>query len=419
MNAKRARKPRIFFGYWMAILCSLFSLLSFMGSLTTFAVFVRPLQQALSWDRTHIMTAFTITLAMFAVGGPAAGRLFDRFGPKKVMVPGAIIATIGLILLSRMTSLWEFYLGYCIVGIGSSATGPIASSWVVSHWFRKRRGLALGITSVGMSVGGALIVPTLAVYVMPALGWRLSYAILAAITCLVIVPLTLLVLRPKPSDLGLLPDGEKQTDNGTDQGNAVHLDSIPLKASVGTSAFWLIAVSLFFNHTHLGVMQSAFPHFCDMGFRLGAAATVASVTSVFTCTGMFTFGVLCDYIAPKFSAAIGLGFIATGICLMLVIAPSSPLVLLYVYAAVMGLGMGSWMPTMSMLTSSTFGLASYGAIFGMMTFFQNAGGGIGPLIAGYSFDATHSYNAGFVAILVMVLIAIPVTLAVPRIASKR
>lgn len=398
----------------MLAICCVFAMISVLGSLTTFSLFVKPVQKGLGLNRTEIMSGFTIMLAMFALGAPLAGRLLDRLSTKKVMVPAALLSISGLILLSRTTALWQFFLGYCLVGMGSTTTGPVGSSYVVSHWFRRRRGMAVGTMSAGMTFGGVAIAPLMAVYVIPALGWRAAYAILAGLTAVVVLPLALFVLRAKPADLGLFPDG----DDGPDQGNGGSTEpkheGIPLRRAVTTSAFWLMGISLVCNHTHLGVMQNAFPHLCDLAFPVATVALVNSVTYGFVCMGMFSFGLFCDYLPPKYAAALGLLLIAVGIALLLHVTALSSPAFLYCYAAVFGFGMGSWMPTMSMLTSRTFGMASYGTIFGLMALFQNVGGGIGPLIAGRSYDATHAYGWGFVTIVILVLIAIPLVLLVPK-----
>jgi MFS family permease len=409
------RKTHIFYGYWILGTCCLFCMISMLESLSAFSLFVRPLQGGFGWSRTEIMAGFTCMVTIVALTSPVAGRLIDRYGARKVMVPGALIAMTGLVLLSRMTSLPHLYVGYSLIGVGSTATGPVGLSYVVSRWFRRKRGMALGIMSGGIGLTGIVLVPLTAVYLIPHFGWGTTYSIMALLTGTVILPLSFFVLRTKPADLGLYPDGVKETEDiGATEGRVSVPKAISLKVAVATSAFWLIALSLAFNHTHVGVFQSVFPHLGDLGFPVSTAASVMSVCGAMGCTGMFLFGWLCDRIAPKRAAAIGLALIILGISLLVIVGPSSPPGLLYLFAAVMGLGTGSWMPTMSMLTSTTFGMASYGAIFGTMSFFQYAGAALGPLITGYSYDAFHSYHRGLIAILLMVATAIPLVLAVPK-----
>lgn len=409
------KRPRIFYGYWILATCSLFCMISILIGLSSFSLFVKPLQDSFGWSRTQIMAGFTVMIVFTALISPVIGRLMDRFGFKKVMIPGAITAILGLLLLSWMTSLRDFYVGYGLVGIGSAAIGPVSSSWVVSQWFKKRRGMAVGIMSSGLALSGMLFIPLMAAYLIPYCGWSATYGVVAALTALTIFPLVLFVLKAKPADLGLFPDGlaEKGVLDTTGQ-KVSWSPGITTRAALSTSSFWLIALSLVFTHTHLGVFQSFVPHASDLGFPMGVIASIVSLTGISGFASMFFFGWLCDQILPKRAAAIGLGIIAASILILICIKPSSPFTLLLAYGVLMGFGTGSWLPTMSMLTSSTFGIASYGSIFGIMSFFQNAGGAIGPLIAGYSYDVAHSYLWGFLVVLLAVVTAIPLVLSVPN-----
>jgi len=381
-----------------------------------FSLFVKPLEGDLGWNRTEIMAAFTLFFFIIGISSPFAGGLVDRYGARKVISTGSFIMVIGLVLLSQVNGLWHFYLGYVLVGVGSTANGPLASSYLVSHWFRKRRGMAIGIVSMGMGLSGIIFAFLVAVYLIPHLGWRNAYLVLAAITGGVAIPLSLFVVQTKPADLGLYPDGEVlETANGDQFGKKPStFEGVSLKFAVATPAFWLIGVSLVLNHTHLGILQNAFPHLSDIGFPVGIAASAISITSIIGSLSFFFFGWLCDQIAPKYAAAMGLGSIALGIFIFTNIGPRSPVELIWLYAIIMGFGMGSWMPTMSMLTSDTFGMASYGTLFGVMSLFQNFGGGAGPLIAGYLYDSMNTYYWAFILILAMVVLAIPLVLAVRR-----
>jgi MFS family permease len=415
-------KPKIFYGYWVLGACSLIGMISNGTIMNSFSLLVRPLQAELGWNRTQIMAGFSVLICVTGLAAPFTGRLLDRFGARKVIVPGVLITVMGLSLLSGMRSLWHFYLGYGLMGIGFTTSGPVGVSYVVSHWFRRRRGFAVGLLSTGMALNGMVFIPLIAAYLIPSLGWSNTYLVLAFISGGVIIPLSLFVVRTKPADLGLSPDGlddtgiptrDQDTSPGGQETGRTH-PVLSLKMALATPAFWFMGVSLVLNHTHLGVIQSVFPHLRDLGYPVSTAASVLVLSSAMFCVSMFFFGWLCDRVLPKFAAAIGLGLIVVGIVFLLAVGPSSPVCLVWLYALIMGLGVGSWMPTMSMLASNTFGMAAYGAIFGALSFFQNLGGSIGPLIAGYSFDLSHSYRSGFMTILAMVLVAIPLVLAVPR-----
>ena len=164
----------------------------------------------------------------------------------------------------------------------------------------------------------------------------------------------------------------------------------------------------------MGILQSQVPHLSDIGFPVAIAASVISIGSTMSTAGMFFFGWLCDKIPAKFASVIGLGLMAGGILIFINIDARSPMWMIWLYAIILGFGIGSWLPTMSMLTSTSFGLAAYGAIFGTLSFFQSLGAAIGPLIAGYLYDSMNTYHWAFIVILAMMVLAMPLVLAVRR-----
>ena len=383
-------------------------------------MFVKPLQTSMTWNRTEIMAAFSIFLIVSGIMSPFSGRMIERYGSKKVISIGSLVTGAGLVILSYMSNLWHFYLAYVLLSAGWASTGQVTLSFIVSHWFKKRRGLAMGILGMGMSGSGLVFAPFVAVLLIPNLGWRAAYLTLAIINCIIILPLSLFVIRTKPSDMGLYPDGIKipMPDPGNSNKKSQRQSTLSIEVSwqsaLGTLAFWFIGMSLFFNHTHVGVIQGIFPHLTDIGFSEGIAASAFSILCLAGFCGMFFFGWLCDKIPVKLAAATGLGVIALGILILIIIGPHSSVWLIWFFAVIFGFGTGSFLPTMSLLTSATFGLASYATLFGMMTFFQYRGAGAGPLLTGIVYDATNSYFWAFTVILAMVVLAIPLVLSVKR-----
>ncbi len=412
------RKPRVFYGYWILAACFIFCIISAGCSMVSFSLFVTPLQTDLGWSRTAIMAAFTILVLFTGLTAPFAGRLVDRYGAKSVIPLGALVAAIGFVLLSQMSNLWHYYVGYAVIGVGLTAVGQVTSSCVVSHWFVKRRGLAIGIMSMGLGLSGVIFAPLVAVYLIPNFGWSNAYLALAVITGGLVIPLALSVIRTKPAELGLFPDGMETADLAdTAEANTSASHGLPLKVAMATSAFWLISASVMFNHTHLGVVQNAFPHLTDMGFPLGISASAIGIGSIMSAVSVFFFGWLCDRTSAKFACTIGLSLTALGILIFIYIDADSPAVMVWLYSFIVGFGIGSWMPTMSMLVSKSFGMAHYGSIFGMASLFQHIGAAAGPLLAGYLYDSMNSYHRAFIIILALVVLAIPLVMAVRRPAS--
>jgi len=410
-----SRKPKVFYGYWIVAAAFLCNSVYSGCSVYTFSLFAKPLQADFGWGRGGIMVAFTIYFLAMGLASPYIGRLVDRYGVRAIISLGAFVAGLGFVFLSLMNNLWHFYVAYIMIGVGLAAVGPISTTAVVSNWFKKHRGMTIGIMSVGVGAGGFVLSPLIGGYLIPNFGWRISYLALALITS-ILIPIVLLVIKAKPADVGLYPDGV-QVPEATAAAEALlsAAQGLSLKMALATSAFWLIAISFVANSfSHMSVLQSQVPYLDDIGFPVAIAATALGSVGLASALGKFGFGWLCDQIPAKYACCLGLGLQLAAVFVLRSIGSASPLAMIWLYAIMMGLGLGSWLPTMSMLISTNFGLASYGAVFGMIYLSNCIGSAIGPLMAGYMYDAMNTYHWAFIIFLILYAVAIPAILAVRR-----
>ena len=404
-----SKKPKVFYGYWIVVAAFLCISVTSGCGFYAFSLFINPLQADFGWSRGGIMAAFTIYLLVAGVTAPSIGRLVDCYGARKVIAIGAFIVGLGFILLSLMDNLWHFYSGWVVIGVGLAATGLIPATAVVLNWFKKRRGTAIGIMSAGIGAGGLVMAPLIGGYLIPSFGWRASYLALALLTW-VLIPLALLVIRTKPADMGLYPDGIEAPEVKDSLSASAGLTP---KMALATSAFWLIAVSFLINgFCEGGVLQSLVPHLQDIGFPVATAATVLGAVGLGSLIGKLGFGWLCDRMPAKYVCCIGFGLHLAGIIILLNIGAASPMAMIWLYVILFGLGSGCWLPTMSILVSTNFGLASYSTIFGMITLARSIGTATGPLMAGYMYDSMNTYHWAFFAFLALYAIAPPIILAV-------
>jgi MFS family permease len=317
-----------------------------------------------------------------------------------------------------MESIWHFYAAYTAIGVSMAAVGQVPSSAVVSNWFRKRRGTAIGVMSTGIGAGILILGPFIGAFVMPNFGWRASYLTLALITWM-LIPLALLVLRTKPADMGLYPDGRKPFEDAEEiTKTSLASPGITARMAFGTSAFWLLAVTFFISgHSSLGVFHSQIPHLQDIGFPIERAATALITFGLGSTIGKFGFGWLCDRIEAKYACAISFFVLALGTIILMCVRSTSQMPIIWLYSIVLGLGAGGWLPTMSMLTNTYFDLKSYGVMFGMMSLAQAIGGAIGPYFTGYMYDSLNTYRWTFSIFLATFGVAILAVLLVRH--SKR
>ena len=153
------RKSRIFYGYYLLAVTFLFLVLFNGSGVFAFSLFVRPLEASFGWGRGQVMAGFTVYYAMVGIASPIVGRFVDRYGARPVIPVGAVLTGLGFVLVSRMSDLYLFYLGYGRIGTGAAAMGPVPCSAVISNWFRRKRGTAVGVMSAGIGAGGVVVAP--------------------------------------------------------------------------------------------------------------------------------------------------------------------------------------------------------------------------------------------------------------------
>jgi len=411
-----SEKPKVFHGYWIVV-ATFFCLFITSGcGFFAFSLFVKPLQAELGWGRGEIMVAFTFFLLVQGAASPFIGRVIYLFEARKVIAIGALVAGLGFALLTQVNHLWYFYLSYIIMGIGMTAMGHIPTSTIVSNWFEKRRGTAIGIMSTGIGAGGFALAPLVGGYLIPDFGWRTSYLVLAVFTWVLIIPLALFVIRAKPADMGLYPDGEQAPEAvAVTEDMSENTRGLTLRMALATSGLWLAGVAyLAGGFSSVGIVQNQAPYLEDIGFSVAMAAGALGGVGLGSLIGKFIFGWLCDRILPKYAYAIAVGLQTVGVFILINIKPASPLAMIWLYVALIGLGAGGWLPTMSMLVSTNFGLAAYGTIFGVINIAQSIGVATGPLMAGYMYDTMGTYHWAFIIILALFAVSIPAILAVRR-----
>ena len=409
-------KSRFFYGYMILATGFLCMMIMSGCNVYSFGLYVKELEGEFGWNREGIMLASTISTLIHATSSLGVGRIIARTGSKKMMIVGALLGSLSFALVAYMKELWQFYLFYGLSGIGFAGMGFIPISALTLAWFRKRRGMAVGITGVGIGVGGFIMPLLLGSYIIPTFGWRMGFLVSAILVSVVVVPLALFVIREKPEEMGLQPDGDTDSpEEVAAKAARASTDGISLKEAVKTPAFWLISLTgLAFGYTSQSLIQHQMAHLQDSGITLAVAAGALSVTGIANAIGKFGFGYACDYVKPKYTRALGLAFALVAVLLLMNLDSSSSTLAIGVYGVFVGLSMGSWLPSMSMLVSSNFGLLAYGVIFGFTSLFNQLGSSVGPLITGRIYDTQGSYYNAFIVFIVLCAVGTLTTLFIQR-----
>ncbi|MCX6013799.1 MAG: MFS transporter [Chloroflexi bacterium] len=410
------KKQKIFFGWW--IVAFSFICISVYSGIGYYAhsLFIEPLENEFEWSRSQISVGFTVMYVAIAVSSPFIGRIIDRYNTKKIMVTGAFIVGVGFILLSRTQTLWNFYCSYVLVGLGSACCGFIPFSALIANWFSRRRGTALGITMTGIGIGGTVIASFIGTYLIPHFGWRNAYFSMAFLPWVIVIPIVIFLLKSKPSELDLYPDGVSyQKDLHLPQSTISISDGWTRGKAIRTLSFWLILISFSTGtFANTAVVQHQVPHLRDIGFNMTIAASALGAVGIGSTAGKFIFGWLSDIIPVKYSQLLCFIFGTVAIIIFMNINSQTGIYVIWVYALFIGLAMGGWASNTPMMVSTIFGLKSYGAIYGIINLPIMLATAFGPYVAGAIYDATNSYQILFLISLGLSAIAILTMLMLPQ-----
>jgi len=397
-----SNRPRIFYGWVIVFTAGIGLLLGYAPVFVySFSVFIKSLAQDFHTSRTSISFAFTLANVMQSVGAPLIGRLVDRFGAHKVIVPSNVI--FGLVIISFKyfsTSLWQLYAFFIVIGLIGTGTAPVPYGIVVSRWFDRRRGLALGLMMMGLS-SGAILMPPIAQRLIVLFGWRTAYAIVGFVVLAISVPVVGIFLKDSPEKMGLQPDGEPDLNTGsTERKNE---QGVNWSVARREPTFWFLAGAFFLlgASVHACVIHLV-PMLTDRGISVERAAFASSLLGVALLIGRVFTGYFLDRFFGPHVAMLLFSGVAVGISLFLTGAGGS-LPLLAVF--LVGLGMGAEADIIAYLTSRYFGLRSFGEIYGYLFATFTLAGALGPVLMGVGFDHLGSYRAPLLFFLAATLVA--------------
>jgi len=391
----------IFYGWWV-VLASAVGL--FWGppiTVFTFSVFLKPLMRDFHAGRTAISLGYTVHAIAGAISAPLVGLLIDRYGARRVILPATAI--FGSVLLSTgiwSDNIWRFYFFYLALGILLSGVGPVPYGNVISHWFDRHRGLALGLMMLGIG-GGAMIMPSFAQLLIARLGWRMAYAVFGFAVLLIPTPIVTVFLRSQPQDLGLLPDGASPAHStAAGETGASGLCGNDVRHS---RAFWLMVCAFFLVGASVqGCVVHMVAMLTDRGSSVQAAALGSSLLGVALLIGRVGTGYLLDRVFAPRLAALFFGGVTVGIGLLWM---SNVTAMALAGAFLIGLGLGAEVDIVAYLISRYFGLRSFGKIYGLAFGAFVLAGALGPLMMGAGFDLTGSYHAPLAAFFLSTLVA--------------
>ena len=374
------------------------------GAMFSLAVFLQPMADATGWSRTGISTAMTLDFLTMGIAAFGWGALTDRFGPRIVVLSGAILLGLGLAVASRATSLLEFQLAYgVIVGIAAGAVfAPMIAT--VTGWFEKHRSLAVSLVSAGMGVAPMTISP-FARWLISTYDWRTAQLVIAVAAWLLLVPTALLVRRAPLTETAAVPGAGGGGGSGMSVGQALR-----------SPQFIVLALTFFCCcATHSGPIFHTVSYAIACGLPGMAAVTIYSVEGLAGLGGRLLFGLAGDRFGAKPVVVAGLLIQALAAGTYFFVRELDEF---YAVAVVFGMAYGGVMPLYAVIAREYFPMRIMGTVFGAAAMISSLGMALGPVMGGWIFDTFASYGWLYIASFGIGLGAAAIALAFPPLPSR-
>lgn len=427
----RGNEARVFRGWRIVGVSALAQGVSVGSTFYVYGTFLKPLAAEFDASRLAVTLGLTLLTVVQGVVAPLIGRAFDGGSPRTLMLTGIACHGLGLALLSQITAFWQAALLFVLpIAMGAHLFGPLATSTVVNRWFVRRRGQALGIASLGSSLGGAAF-PAIAAALIAAFGWRGAFGAMGTGILLLMLPIAW-ILVGKPEDVGETPDGDPvpgsvgMAAHGTTTGTtreatntsaaspnaalATHADATTADAELATAdavttrsllrdrSFWAISIAIGFGYCPVSVLLAHLvPYATDAGISTSRAAIVMTCYALSGAFGRVFLGWLTDRIDPR--AVVWLDYAWFGLAWLGLLSPPSFGSLLFTGIAA-GIAVGGITPVWAALTGAVYGRMAFGRAMGLMSFVMLPFSVIGAPIAARLFDVTGSYRLAFASFFV-------------------
>lgn len=375
---------------WVVVTSAFFITYITCGINFSFGVFMLPIITEMGWSRGLISSVMVVVGIIYAFTLPATGSLSERYGYKWVLGISTFLLGAGLLLSSQIHELWQLYVyNGLFIGLSAAATYAVPVA-LVALWFRQRQGLALGVATLGVSLGTATV-PLAISWLIGLYGWRTAMLIAGTADIAITLPAVLLIRQPP-----LLSDQREGSSADADSGSETLWHGITLYEAVRTGRFWILFTILLIFLTGLNLlMLHLVPYAVDSGMAPVQAASLLTFIGLFGIAGRLSAGIASDRYGTK-PVMVGGLCLLTVIVLMITLCPGQWS--FYLFAALYGVGYSSVATMMVRITKYVFGVKALGSIFSVLMIADGVGVAVGPVLAGLMFDVMGSYFTVFLLV---------------------
>ena len=392
---------KFFYGWWIVLAAILCQFASMSVGQAVIGVFMNPVIDDLGWKVWEFTLGSSLAVGAGAISAMVAGRIVDSKGPRPLILIGSVVSGICLFLLSLQSNLFVFLALYSIAGlVGWNFFGPPVINATLSKWFIAQRGWALSLGSIGISLAG-LITPFLMTVVVDSFSWRTGYTTLGISVVVLLIPIAF-VMRRRPEDYGLQPDG-KVLANGSPQDtkiNQIEGTSLTVNEAIRTKSFWSLVFGFgLIMGALMSVLIHAIPFTVESGFSRTIAAAAITVNGVGNLSGKFFWGYALQRFDPRKLVFLAYSLSALGVVLMLSTPNNLNITILFSAFFLYGLGFGGTIPLSQFLWAKYFGRTHIGSINGVAHPMTTLSTALAPVLVGYGYDVYQTYLPAFILII--------------------
>lgn len=412
-------RGRVFYGWY--VLAASFAILFFnAGVRFLIGVLMKPMLAEFGWSRSSISGAIFLNTAVYALSVIVVGRLYDKYGPKWVIVGSSVLFAAGYMLMAGVQSLWGLMLSYGVLagaGFGGT-TAPIFGA-IISKWFERRRGLAVSLGMAGSCLGQFLLLPPFT-SISTSVGWRATSFWLGAASLALNTLLTLVAIRSDPEAMGEVPFGSAQDGGGglvSRSQAAAQSEGLTLREAMRTRSLWLFTIAMFvcgggdfLITTHLVAVVT------DYGIATSTAASMLAWFGLMSLAGILLAGPASDAIGDRRPIAITFALRVALFVMILLFRGEVPF---WIFSLGFGLTFLVTAPLTPTLAGRLFGFANIGVISGFITTVHHVGGGLWAYLGGVIYDGTGGYSAAFAVSAGLAAVAVASTLLVREVRHQR
>ena len=407
---------RVYYGWWV-VLAAFLNLFFVVGIIFYgFPVFYPYFIESLGFTRAQLTQGFLLGFLFAGLPfGILAGTLIDRIGPRFVILAGVVLAALSLILMGRMRHFWQFEFLCVVEVVGYVLAGPIANQVLITRWFHRRRGQAMGYAYLGLGLGG-VVAPMLVNFLARSLGWRHGLELLGTAILLVLVPIGFWVTRSSPDCVAAVPHATVEVTLPAENSSVLAGPSIGVSQAVRLVPFWLLLIG---STLAIGAIGAVIQHFIlflrDIGYSAAVASQYSTILLAASLGGRVIVGHLADRFQKSYMMAFFYFLIGASVFLL---SNSHSSVILWTFALVFGFSMGADYMLIPLVTAECFGTTSLGKLLALVIMGYSIGQWAGPWFVGELFDARHSYNIAWTIMGIIGVVGAAAISAVPSFHSR-